>query len=361
MNILLIVMTAFAVLGAVDLIIGNRIGIGEEFERGMKMFGPLALSMLGMIVLSPLIAHFLLPVFNAIAKVLPFEPSVGIASLLANDMGGATLALQFATTPELGYFNGLVVGSMMGATISFTLPFALCSTEQSQRKSLSLGLMCGICAIPVGCFVAGLVAKLPILTLLMDLIPLLLFSALLSFGLLKFPDQSVEIFNVVGLIIKALVTVGLAAGLVQYLLGVDVPYVAPIEEGVAIVFNVCAVLAGAFPLVCLFSKALKKPLKALGDKWRINETSALGLLSTLATSVTAFGMMKDMDEKGVVFNSAFAVSAAFTFADHMAFTMSFQPNYLPCVIVGKLAAGVAALVVAQFVYGKRKIEKEKQE
>lgn len=100
-------MVVFAVLGAIDLILGNRIGIGKEFERGINMLGALALSMIGIIVLSPLIAQLLAPVLNGIAKVLPFEPSIGIASLLANDMGGATLAMQFATTPQIGYFHQL--------------------------------------------------------------------------------------------------------------------------------------------------------------------------------------------------------------------------------------------------------------
>ena len=34
---------------------------------------------------------------------------------------------------------------------------------------------------------------------------------------------------------------------------------------------------------------------------------ALGVVSSLATSATAFGMMDRMDKKGVVMNSAFAV------------------------------------------------------
>ena len=64
------------------------------------------------------------------------------------------------------------------------------------------------------------------------------------------------------------------------------------------------------------------------------------------------GMMKDMDDKGVVLNSAFAVSAAFTFAGHLAFTMSFNADCLPAVIVGKLVAGICAVLVALLIYKK---------
>ena len=58
------------------------------------------------------------------------------------------------------------------------------------------------------------------------------------------------------------------------------------------------------------------------------------------------------DDKGVVLNSAFAVSAAFTFAGHLAFTMSFNGAYVVPVIIGKLAAGVCAVAVARLLYAK---------
>ena len=62
MNPVAAVMAVFSVLGALDRIFGNRIGLGKEFERAVNMAGVLALSMIGMIVLSPLIANLLSPV-----------------------------------------------------------------------------------------------------------------------------------------------------------------------------------------------------------------------------------------------------------------------------------------------------------
>jgi ethanolamine transporter len=117
-------------------------------------------------------------------------------------------------------------------------------------------------------------------------------------------------------------------------------------------FNATAVMTGAFPLLAIVSKLIKKPMKKISEKVGMNEVSALGFVGTLATNVTTFGMMRDMDDKGVVLNSAFAVSAAFTFAGHLAFTMSFNADYLVPVIVGKLVAGIFAVVIAQFMYSK---------
>ena len=60
--------------------------------------------------------------------------------------------------------------------------------------------------------------------------------------------------------------------------------------------------------------------------------------------------MDKMDQKGVMLNSAFAVSAAFTFAGHLAFTVAFDPSYLLPVIVGKITAGILSVIVAGIVY-----------
>ena len=74
------------------------------------------------------------------------------------------------------------------------------------------------------------------------------------------------------------------------------------------------------------------------------------MFSALATNVTTFGMVKDMDKKGIVLNSAFSVSGAFVFAGHLAFTMAFDANYLPGVIAGKLSAGILAVITANILY-----------
>lgn len=351
MNFVSIIMAVFSVLGAIDLITGNHFGIGKEFERGIMLLGTMAMSMIGMIVIAPLLSQFLFPPLQAAASVIPFDPATIVGSLLANDMGGAQLASQFGLTEQSGYFNGLVVGSMMGATISFTLPFAMQTVKKEQHESLMLGLMCGIAVIPLGCFVSGLIAGLPFGVLMKSVVPLLIFSAIIAVGLWKIPKICIKIFNIFGKALRVVILIGLTAGIFEFLTGWDViPYTAPIEEGMSVVFNAAMVMTGAFPMLALLSKAIDKPLAKLGEKLGINATSALGFVSTLATNVTTLSMMKDMDDKGVVLNSAFAVSAAFTFAGHLAFTLSYNAEYLLSVIVGKLIAGFAALAVAEFVF-----------
>ena len=72
----------------------------------------------------------------------------------------------------------------------------------------------------------------------------------------------------------------------------------------------------------------------------------MGFMASLATSFTTYNMIKDMDRKGIILNSAFFVSGGFVLAGHMAFTLAYNPDYVLSVIAGKLTAGVLAVILA---------------
>lgn len=351
------IMAFFALLAALDRIIGNKFGLGKEFEKGITLLGTMALSMVGMIVISPVIAGMM----QGITGILPdfIDPSLIPATLFANDMGGAPLAVEMAKNPQIGSFNALVVSAMMGATISFTIPFALGVVPEKNQKDMLFGILCGITTIPVGCFFAGLISGISVVTLIVDIVPIIVFSGIIAVGLLKIPAVCVKIFNFLGIIIKILITIGLAVGIFEFLTGITlIKGTAPLMDGMDIIINASCVMAGAFPLIYIISKLLSKPLKAIGKLTGINEISAIGIVSSLATNVTTFNIMKDMDRKGIVINSAFAVSGAFTFAGHLAFTMAFDSSFVVPVIAGKLIAGFTSIIVAVFMYNKAYKNKE---
>ena len=348
MAVIKIVILVFAALGALDYIIGNRFGIGKEFVYGIMLMGTMLLTMQGMLVLSPLLADLLEPLFGFVHRVFKLDPSIIPASLFANDMGGAPLAKEIMKNADVGMFNALVVSSMMGCTISFTIPFALGLVPKEQHKNLLLGLLCGIVTIPVGCFAGGLVCGIAILPLLFNLLPLILLSGVIAVGLLKFPNLCVKIFAGLGFAMKVLIIVGLVFGMAHFLTGFSLfeGIGTAWDDGIRVCINAAVFLAGAFPFVFVVSRLLRRPLRVLGRWLHINETSALCLLSSLASSSATFGMMKEMDDRGSILNSAFAVSGAFVFAGHLAFTVAFDAAYVPAMVVGKLVAGILALFLA---------------
>ena len=359
MNVLSGIIVIFSILGAVDCVLNNRFGIGKEWERGFHLIGTMSLSMIGMIVLAPWIGQLILNGLGSVVGNMPFDISVIAGSLLANDMGGATLAINIARDEQIGYYNGLIVGAMMGATISFTLPLAMAVVEKRQQRAMLFGLLCGIVAIPVGCFVAGIMAGIAIAELFVNLIPLIVLAVLLAIGLMKIPDLCVKVFRVLSTGIKIFIIFGIVVGIIRFLTGYElISSAASIEDGILIVFNVAVVMSGTFPLIHIVSRLLRKPLMLIGNKIGINETSMMGFLATMTTNVTTFAMMKNMDERGVILNSAFAVSGAFVFAGHLAFAMSFNESFVPSMVVGKLVAGILSVGIAWFAVRKGSLYSE---
>ena len=352
-EMLIAVMAVFAVLGALDRIFGNRFGLGQEFENGILAMGSMGLAMIGIIALSPVLASLLRPVVVPVYEFLGADPGMFAGTLLACDMGGGPLAKELSNDSQAAMLGGVITGSMMGATLVFTIPVAMGIVAAEDRPALAKGILAGIVTIPVGILAGGIVAGFSVGMVLRNLIPIVILAVLIAIGLWKAEKAMVRGFELFGKGVVAVITVGLAAVIVEELTGfVVIQGLAPIEEGFATVGNIAIVLAGAFPLVYALTKVLRKPLLKLGKTLGVNDVAAAGLVATLANSIATFSMVKDMDRRGKVVNTAFAVSAAFVFGDHLGFTAGFAPEMLPAVILGKLAGGAAAVAVALFLTRK---------
>ena len=353
-EILIGIMGIFAALGALDRIFGSRLGLGKPFEEGILAMGTLALAMLGIISLAPVLANVLNPVVVPVYRFLGADPAMFAGTILACDMGGGALAQQMSSDPDAALLGGVLCGSMLGATIVFTIPVALGILKEEDRPAMAKGILAGIVTIPVGVLAGGLVAGFPLLMVLRNLIPIVLIGGLIAVGLVFAEKAMIKGFNIFGKGIIALITFGLGAAILEELTGFTViPGMAPLSEGFATVGAIAIVLAGAFPLVHIVTKILRKPLMKLGKGLGINEAAAGGLIATLANSIATFERVKEMDSRGKVVNIAFAVSAAFVFGDHMGFTAGFAPEMLPAMIVGKLAGGVTAVAVALLLTRKK--------
>ena len=346
-EILIAIMAVFAILGALDRILGNRFGLGQEFENGILAMGSLAMAMIGIICLAPVLANILKPVVVPVYNFLGADGAMFAGTILACDMGGGALAKELTSDAQAAALGGVITGSMLGATVVFTIPVAMGILQQEDRPFLAKGILCGVVTVPIGVLVGGLVAGFPLLMVLRNLIPIVLIALIIALGLWKFEKGMIKGFGLFGKGIIALITAGLVCAIVEALTGfVIIPGLAPISEGFETVGAIAIVLAGAFPLVYAVTKLLKKPLLKLGKVLGVNDTAAAGLIASLANSIATFDMMKNMDKRGKVVNVAFAVSAAFVFGDHMGFTAGFAPEMLPAVILGKLAGGVSAVAVA---------------
>ncbi len=352
-EILIAVMAGFAILGAADRIFGNRWGLGKEFEEGILAMGSLALAMVGIVSLAPVLAAVLKPVVVPIFGFLGADPAMFAGTILACDMGGGALAMQMTENRDAALLGGVLNGSMLGATLVFTIPVAMGILREEDRPSMAKGVLCGIVTIPFGVLAGGIAAGFPLTMILRNLIPIVLIAVLIALGLWRAEQTMVRGFALFGKFVVIVVTIGLAAAIVEALTGFAViPGMAPISEGFETVGTIAIILAGAFPLVFVLTKLLRSPLMAVGRKLGINDAAAAGLIASLANSIATFGMVKDMNERGKVINIAFAVSAAFVFGDHLGFTAGFAPEMIGPMIIGKLIGGISAVAVAMFLTKK---------
>lgn len=350
-EIIIYIMVLFMVIGAIDKCVGNKFGYGEKFEEGIMAMGALALAMVGVISLAPVLAKILRPIISPAYTMLGADPAMFATTLLANDMGGYPLAMELALSPEAGKFAGLILGAMMGPTIVFTIPVALGIIEKEDRPYLAKGILAGMITIPIGCLAGGLTAGFPLELVISNILPIIIFSALISIGLWKIPEKMTNGFTIFGKGVVIVITIGLAASIIETLTGiVIIPGMAPITDGIEIVGSIAITLAGAFPLVLFLTKVLNKPLTKLGESLGMNEKAAAGLVATLANNIPMFGLMKGMDKKGKIINVAFAVSAAFVFGDHLGFTAGVDSQMIFPMVVGKLVGGITAVILAKFMF-----------
>ncbi len=345
---------AFSLLAVLDKVTGNHFKLGEEFEKGIKATGNLILSMVGMIVLSPVIAKGLTYIFQPLTEFLNMDISV-VAGFIPNDAGGAALAYQLSESSLWAGYNGMIVASMLGAAI-LLIPMALRMADKIYYDDIFSGLLCGIATMPIGCIVGGLMAGCPIWKLLINSIPLIVISSIICIGQVYNPNLCIKIFGIVGNILTIIIYVGLGLGIFESLTDiVIIQGLTPIGEAMDIVASVAFVLSGVLPLLAVVSRVFGKLFDRFGKVLNVNDKSILGLITTLANVIPTLGFIDKMDRKGRIMNMAFAVSAAYIIGDHLAFTMIFDRTYLPSVILGKLVSGITALVVACLMY--RKIDK----
>ena len=119
-----------------------------------------------------------------------------------------------------------------------------------------------------------------------------------------------------------------------------------LENVMKTIGSILCIMVGVLPLLTILKKILKKPLSAMGRSLGINDTSSLGMFVTLGTCISTFEMSDEMDRRGLIFNSAFAVSASFVFIDHLAWTMAVAPETTLAIMKNEDIDSALALLLA---------------
>lgn len=367
--VIIFIMMIFMVVGAIDKLRGNKLGYGQEFDEGFRAMGPLAIAMAGVVAAAPVLAALLEPIIVPIYRLLGADGGMFAGTLLACDMGGYPLAQQLSQSEGVANFSGLILGTMMGATLVFTIPVSLSIIDPKDRPYLGAGVLAGLITVPLGCVAGGLAMAmtpypLGFLEILRNLIPVLVIAGLIVLGLWFAPAKMIAGFSKFGAGVTALITIFTAIAVFQYQTGIRFPLfnlmveaeseggLVPLEEGLLVCGQIAVVLIGAFPMVLWITRTFGGVLGKLGRAFGMNEKGSAGLVATLANNIAMFNLFGEMNEKGKLLNVAFAVSASFVFGDHLGFTAGVNQDMIFPMILGKLVAGVTALLLCAWLSPK---------
>ena len=358
------VMLFFLVLGAVDYVLGNKFGLGLEFENGVMSTGRLLLCMTGFMVLAPVIARGLGPVVAPFFRSFGADPSIFAGILLANDSGGAALAMELAENEQAGLFSGLIVGATLGTSIMFGISLTMTYTQGAERPSAIYGLLSGLVTVPLGVLAGGFAAGFDTKLVLINSLPVIVISGILLILLLRLGEKIVPAFTWLGKALTALSIFGFICGAVQQLVGITlIPGMDTLQTVFPIVGNIAIFLAGAFPLLAVVRRVFARGLVAAGRGLGINKVSVTGMIMTMANNLPTLAMMHDMDDKGRMLNVAFMISGTCIFGDHLAYTAQTAPEMVTAVIISKAVGGITAVLVAMVLaprlLGKQPIDETK--
>ena len=364
-SVIILIMMCFMILGAIDRLRGNKLGYGEQFEEGIRSMRTLALAMAGVIAATPVLSVILSPVILPVYRMLGADASMFAGTILACDMGAYSLAMETAENSVAGIYSGLILGSMLGATIVFTIPIALTIVNEHDRPYLGTGVLCGLITIPAGCIAGGIAMQgtpyhMGIKTILVNTTPVFLAALFIVAGLWIIPGKMIKGFTVFGNLITKLVTIFLVIAVFEYETSIRFPVfylmvepnkegIIPLESGLLTCGQIAIVLTGAFPMVKWLEKVLQKPLQKLGSQIGMNANGVSGILASMANNIAMFKKIEQMTSKEKLINIAFAVSASFVFGDHLGFTAGVNSEMVFPVVIGKLTAGVTALILANIL------------
>lgn len=345
-RLLMLFIAAGAVLGGADKILGNRFGLGQKFDEGFALMGPMALSMTGIICLAPVVSAWLGGVIRPVLAAAGIDPGM-FGCVLAIDMGGYQLAMDLAENPAIGAFSGIIASSMFGCTLVFTIPVGMSVLAEEDRPFFLRGILAGLISLPAGLLMGGLLQGLPFGTILYQCIPIFILSAILLLGLIRFPDGTVRLFSGVARVIQIAATVGLILAAVEQITDVSIlPGLATAEEALTIVGSIAVVMLGSLPLAELLRRCLSRPFRWIGAKTGLNDASTTGLIVGAVTVMPALAMVRDMDRRGKVLCGAFLVCGASAFAAHMGFAAAVQPELIVPLLGGKFTGALLGLIFA---------------
>lgn len=375
------IMMICCVIGGVSYAIDETSDLGAAFMDGLHVMANMFIPICGLMAAVPFVSDFIVSVIGPVFSIIGADPVVASAFVFPPDCGSFALATQIGQTADL-YPLVIATGFMCASTIAFNVPIGLQMLEKEDHKFLALGTLSGFLSMPFGILITCLIVSftspaiatafasgapldhvvtLTIGMIAINMVPLIIITALLAIGLKVAPEAMMKGFAIFGKLLTAALTGVVVVVIVENYTGIFStifggwgfdPILADAENttrAIEILGTIAMMLTGALPMVTLIQKYLSKPLEKLGSLAGLKAEGSVGLVACLPNGLAVFPFIKNMRAEDKVVVLAFLVCAGYSIGDFLAFNVNFQPNLLIPVLVGQLAGGVIGIVFARFL------------
>lgn len=393
-DIVIYIIMAFVVIGAIAAVRDDEHGMGKEFKEGLYSIGPIFVPVAGIMASIPYLSRFIEWAIGPVFSLVGASPAMAGTTFIAVDMGGYQLA-QATAGNTADWIMASIIGYMAGATIVFSIPVGLAMLDHRDHKYMALGIMSGILTVPIGVLITTSILSLTNANvrdevsttaqstfsmgalgfgaIFSNLVPLVMIVVAIALGLYFYADAMIKGFMWFGRFMDAGIKLVLAFSIVEYFTGFFStvfggwgfdPIIADAQDqfrALEIAGYIGIVLAGAFPMVYAIRTYLARPLSAVGRRVGMSVEGSAGVLAAAANILALYHLIRNIPPKDKVLCIAFAVCSAFLLGDHLAFTANFQPNMILPLMLGKLGAGLLAMVLAVWIAVPKARELEEQD
>ena len=348
------ILAIFALVGGIDYLIGNKLGLGSKFERGLALMGPLATSITGVIIMVPVLSLALQKTIVPLFSMIGFDPGV-FGGLIPIDWGGFFLARDLAADPRFGLYGGINVAGTVGTVLSFAIPMGMkVLKDKDKQDAFARGILEGLVILPIALILGGLTAGLGLGEIIWHSLPILVLSFLVLLGIWKNLPLMVKIFSVFSKILRAIGIIGITIGAFQQLAGVQlIPIITPILDALRIISMITVTMLGCLPLSEFLTRILRKPLASLSEKIRISPEALSDPIMTVASGTAGIIAMQDLDLRGIELNAAFVVFAVSGLSAQLSFILNNAPDQMASYMVTKFIGGFIAIVFSVWMMNRR--------
>lgn len=352
-QIVIDIILLFAVAAAVDKCLGGRWGLSQKMDEGLAAMSEMCISMVGMLLLAPMIGSMLGPVVAPFYHALGADPAMFATSILACDMGGYQLAYALADSPEAAQFSGCILGTALGGILTFTIPLGFSLLKPEKQPYFAVGILAGIATVPAGTIAGGLAAGYGLSMVLHNTLPILLLSALIVLGLCLIQKVMIRLFILLGKAIMILATAGFMVGVIQELTSLTIiPGMGSVLDGIRVVGSVGIVLCGAYPMIAVVTKLCGRQLEKLAGLIHVDRVAVACMVASTANIMPFLGSLNEMSPAGLVIGTAFVAASNAAFGDHLGYIGGLDMAMIVPMLISKAVNAAAGLLLAEIICNK---------